>query len=79
MCNGSMPTPFAAPAVLGCSWAMALEAALGFQLDAFIVHSLADSKLLRQMINRCFAGGRVLQPAPGVRLVWVCAVPAGLH
>lgn len=35
-----------------------MEAALGFQLDAFVVHSLADSQLLRQMINRCFAGGR---------------------
>ncbi|PRW20506.1 structural maintenance of chromosomes 6B isoform A [Chlorella sorokiniana] len=39
-------------------WAMAVEAALGFKLNAFIVHSMADSQLLRQLIGRCFQGMR---------------------
>jgi len=33
-----------------------VEAALGFKLDAFIVHSMADSHLMRQLIGRCFQG-----------------------
>ena len=54
-------SPFVLTAVLllcvtHCSWGLPVEAALGFKLDAFIVHSMADSHLLRQLIGRCFQG-----------------------
>ena len=42
---------------LCCRWAHAAEVALSFQLNAFLVHSMRDAQLLRQMINTHFSGG----------------------
>ena len=38
-------------------WAMAVEAAISLQLNAFLVHTMADGRLLRQMIAQQFQGG----------------------
>ncbi|KAL4422537.1 hypothetical protein ABPG75_008734 [Micractinium tetrahymenae] len=42
-------------------WGLAVEAAISLHLNAFLVHSMPDARLLRQMINQHF-GGQPMKP-----------------
>ncbi|KAI3430279.1 hypothetical protein D9Q98_004875 [Chlorella vulgaris] len=44
-------------------WALAVESALGLQLNSFLVHSYSDSQLLRQMISQHFPHPQALKPS----------------